>query len=146
MDTNHRVSPVYKAMKSINIISFCLLLVFCRQLPASVFMLPENGDNVVGNIQYQAVNNNETLLDIARKFDIGYNEIVAANPGVNPWMPGKNRRVVIPSQFVLPPKPWRGIVVNLPEMRLYFFPPASRFSDRRVFTMPLSIGKIKWQD
>ena len=108
-------------------------------------MLPENGDNVVGSIQYQAVNGNETLLDIARKFDIGYNEIVAANPGVNPWMPGKNYRVVIPSQFVLPPKPWRGIVVNLPEMRLYFFPPVSSFPDRRVFTMPLSIGKIKWQ-
>ncbi|MGD8572422.1 MAG: L,D-transpeptidase family protein [Gammaproteobacteria bacterium] len=122
-----------------------VLLAVSRPLPASIFMLPDNGDNVVGHIQYKFVTGEETLLDIARIFDIGYNEIVAANPGVNPWLPKDNHRVVIPTQFVLPPKPWRGIIVNLPEMRLYYFPPASRFSDRRVITMPLSIGKINWQ-
>lgn len=132
-------------MKSTCLFSFALLILCCAPVPASVFMLPDNGDNVVGNIQYRVVKENETLLDIARQFNVGYNEIVAANPGINPWMPKKNYRAVIPSQYVLPPKPWRGIVVNLPEMRLYYFPPLSRFSDRRVITMPLSIGKINWQ-
>ncbi|MGD8568220.1 MAG: L,D-transpeptidase family protein [Gammaproteobacteria bacterium] len=132
-------------MMSIKLLSFCMLIALCPPLWASVYMLPENGDNVVGHIQYRYVTGDETLLDIARMFDLGYNEIMAANPGVNPWVPKDNYRVVVPTQFVLPPKPWRGIVINLPEMRLYYFPPASRFDNKRVFTMPLSIGKINWQ-
>ena len=111
---------------------------------SSNYLLPRNGDNVVGNIQYKSVSANETLLDIARQYNVGYNEIVAANPGVNPWMPNTEKRIRIPSQFILPPKPWRGVIINLPEMRLYYFPPITLFHDQRVITMPLSIGKINW--
>ena len=111
---------------------------------AGAYLLPGNGDNVVGNIQYKRVTRNETLLDIARQYNVGYNEMVAANPGINPWLPNPDIRVKIPTQFILPPKPWRGVVINLPEMRLYYFPPIDQFSDRRVMTMPLSIGKINW--
>ena len=118
----------------------------CVAHPAwsSSYYLPENGDNVVGNVQYMFAKGNETLLDIARRYNVGYNEIIAANPGINPWLPNSDNRIKIPSQFILPPKPWRGLVINLPEMRLYYFPPATLFNDRRVITMPLSIGKINW--
>jgi L,D-transpeptidase ErfK/SrfK len=112
---------------------------------ASVFPLPENGDSVVGEVQYQTVSDKDTLLDVARQYDVGYNEIVAANPGVNPWLPKNNYRVVVPNQYVLPPKPWHGIIVNLPEMRLYYFPPETGHAQAKVFTMPLSIGRINWQ-
>jgi len=112
---------------------------------AAVFKLPANGDTVVGAVQYKIVSDQETLVDIARQYDLGINEISAANSDVNPWVPRKNYRAVIPTFFILPPKPWQGIIINLPEMRLYYFPPESVFSERRVITMPLSIGKIEWQ-
>lgn len=111
---------------------------------ASSYLLPRNDDNVVGHVQFKSVKDGETLLDIARQYNIGYNEIVAANPGINPWMPNTENRIRIPTQFILPPKPWRGVIINLPEMRLYYFPPITLFHDRRVITMPLSIGKINW--
>lgn len=111
---------------------------------ASNYLLPSNGDNIVGVLQFQRISDGETLLDIARRYNVGYNEIVAANPEINPWVPDSRKRVIIPTQFILPPKPWEGVVINLPEMRLYYFPPLTQFSDRRVITMPLSIGKINW--
>ena len=105
---------------------FVIFVVYvCIAQPAwsGSYYLPENGDNVVGNVQYMFAKGNETLLDIARRYNVGYNEIVAANPGINPWLPNSDNRIKIPSQFILPPKPWGGLVINLPEMRLYYFPP-----------------------
>lgn len=131
-------------MKRVLLVILTVHLLGIHPAWSSSYLLPHNGDNVVGNIQYKSVKNNETLLDIARQYNVGYNEIVAANPGVNPWMPNTENRIKIPSQFILPPKPWRGVIINLPEMRLYYFPPTTLFHDRRVITMPLSIGKINW--
>ncbi|WP_455206864.1 L,D-transpeptidase family protein [Kaarinaea lacus] len=131
-------------MKQIIIIFIGAFLLAAGVSRASIFLLPANGDNVVGALQFQVVSGTETLLDIARRYNIGYNEIVAANPEINPWVPDSRKRVIIPSQFILPPKPWEGVVINLPEMRLYYFPPITQFSDQRVITVPLSIGKINW--
>ncbi len=131
-------------MKQVFILLIGIFLLANQDSKASSFTLPVNGDNVVGFLQYQVVSGTETLLDVARRYNVGYKEIVDANPGVNPWLPGDGKRITIPSQFILPPKPWEGVVVNLPEMRLYYFPPTTQFSDRRVFTVPLSIGKINW--
>jgi L,D-transpeptidase ErfK/SrfK len=65
----------------------------------------------------------DTLLDIARDNDLGYVEIRAANPGVDPWLPGDGVTIVLPTQHLLPDAPHRGIVINLPELRIYYFPP-----------------------
>ena len=59
-------------------------------------------DDVVGELQVTVVGRNDTLPDIARRFNVGYEEIVRANPGVDPWLPGVGREVVVPTQFVLP--------------------------------------------
>jgi len=131
-------------MKQVVILCLSLGLLAPQFSWASSYRLPDNGDNVVGKLQFQAITAGETLVDIARRYNVGYNEIVAANPEINPWVPDARRRVIIPTQFILPPKPWKGVVVNLPEMRLYYFPPVTQFSDRRVITVPLSIGKINW--
>lgn len=64
----------------------------------------------------------DTLLDIARSYDVGYVEIRAANPGVDPWLPGTGKTIAVPTQHILPDAPRRGIVINLPELRLYYFP------------------------
>ncbi len=77
----------------------------------------------------------DTLLDVARAYDVGYVEMRAANPGVDPWLPGKGRELIVPTQHLLPDAPHRGIVINLAELRLYYFPDKG---EPRSF--PLGIG------
>lgn len=64
----------------------------------------------------------DTLLDIAHDYDVGYVEIRASNPGIDPWLPGGGKEISVPTQHILPDAPRRGIVINLPELRLYYFP------------------------
>jgi L,D-transpeptidase ErfK/SrfK len=81
----------------------------------------------------------DTLLDIARNHDLGYREMIAANPGVDPWLPGQGTEVVVPSVHLSPEAPADGIVVNLAEQRLYFFPTGGE----RV-SYPIGIGRAGW--
>ena len=64
------------------------------------FNLPDAQDDVVGQVQITIASAEDTLPDIARRFDVGYEEIVRANPGVDPWLPGAGRSVVVPTRFV----------------------------------------------
>lgn len=75
----------------------------------------------VGDMQTYVTKYEDTLPVIARKFDIGFNELRSANPYVDPWMPGKDVKMTIPTRHILPEAPRNGIVINLPEMRLYVF-------------------------
>lgn len=86
----------------------------------------------------------DTLYEIARRFSLGSEEVVRVNPGIDPWLPGAGRNIVIPGQRVLPSGPREGIVVNLPEHRLYFYPKAVPGKPRVVYTYPISIGKMDW--
>jgi L,D-transpeptidase ErfK/SrfK len=71
--------------------------------------------------------------------------VVNANPGVDPWLPGAGRRIVLPTQFVLPDAPHEGMVVNLAALRLYYFPkPAKKDAPRQVITYPIGIGMVGW--
>ncbi|MGH8261257.1 MAG: L,D-transpeptidase family protein, partial [Steroidobacteraceae bacterium] len=87
----------------------------------------------------------DTLVDVARRFDLGYREIGRANPGVDMWLPGAGRAVVLPTQFVLPDAPREGIVINIAAMRLYYFPRHERGERQVVLTHPIGIGKIGWR-
>ncbi len=107
---------------------------------AITFILPSDGQSLVGQLQETQVKSGETLLDIARRYGVGLNELQNANPGVDPWLPAVGRRVLIPSQYLLPAGPREGIVVNLPELRLYYFPPAAKGAPQVVMTYPLGIG------
>jgi L,D-transpeptidase ErfK/SrfK len=102
-------------------------------------------DDVVGLVQVTVVGEHDTLPDIARRFDVGYEEIVRANPGVDPWLPGVGREVVVPTQFVLPFAERKGIVVNIAAMRIFYFPPAKAGEKQVVYTYPIGIGKVGWQ-
>ena len=75
------------------------------------------GDTVLGEVQIVTAKYEDTFLDLGRRHGVGYEEIVAANPGVDPWLPGEGTRVVIPSRYVLPDGPRQGIVVSLAEHR-----------------------------
>jgi L,D-transpeptidase ErfK/SrfK len=98
-------------------------------------------ENVVGNLRSTIVGRDDSLLDIARAFDIGHDQIILANPRLNRWVPPIGATVLIPSLYVLPPGERRGIVLNLAELRLYFFPPRTGV----VHTFPVSIGDYDWE-
>ena len=112
---------------------------------AAEFLLPLNGDNVIGAVSIAVAEHEDTLLDIGRRHGVGYEEIIAANPGIDPWLPGAGTEVVIPGRFLLPDAPREGIVVNLPEHRLYYYPPARPGEPRVVRTFPISTGKMDWK-
>ncbi|WP_123103048.1 L,D-transpeptidase family protein [Acidithiobacillus sulfuriphilus] len=114
----------------------------CAPGQAAEFPLPPKGSNIVGGLQVVIARHQDTLLDIARHYDVGYNEIRAANPGVDPWLPGAGTHVVVPTQYILPPKPWNGIVINIPERRLFYFPKGQNV----VYTYPVGIFMPKWPD
>ncbi len=106
----------------------------CRALERYEWSLQEM---VVGRLKWHVVSEGETLLDIARWYDLGYNHIVLANPGIDPWLPPVGKKVLIPSEFVLP-EPKTGLVVNLAEMRLYFF--RREGPKKIVYTAPIGVG------
>lgn len=116
------------------------LSIYSTTSMALTFALPADGSNIVGNIQYAKVNPGDTIWDIGRHYDIGWYEMLEANPNVNSADPRVGKRLVIPSRFILPDGPRKGIVVNLAEMRLYYYHP----DGRKVSTYPVGIGQEGW--
>jgi L,D-transpeptidase ErfK/SrfK len=102
------------------------------------------GQDVVGTLQVTRSTKEDTLTDIARRFNVGYEEIVRANPKVDPWIPGEGTEVIVPTQFILPNAPREGIVINVPQMRLFYFPPAKKGEPKMVYTHPIGIGRVGW--
>jgi L,D-transpeptidase ErfK/SrfK len=98
---------------------------------------PRAANAVIGRLEYHTVGTEDNLLEIARRHDLGYIETVAANPGIDPWLPGPGRTLVLPKAHVLPDAPYRGIVINLPELRLYYFGDGSG----PVITYPIGVGR-----
>jgi L,D-transpeptidase ErfK/SrfK len=109
---------------------------------ATEFELPTDGSAVIGADTVITTHYEDTLLDIARKYSLGYDEIIRANPGVDMWLPGEGTQIVLPGRRILPPGPHEGVIVSLPEHRLYYFPKAKRNEKRVVITYPVSIGKL----
>lgn len=97
-------------------------------------------EEVVGHIQTAYVEPGESLGDIGRKHDMGVYEMMEANPHLDPWLPIPGTQIIIPAQFILPPGEKEGIVLNLAEMRLYFYHP----NEPLVTTFPIGIGKKEW--
>lgn len=102
--------------------------------------LPAPGDDVVGEVQVITARYEDTFADLGTTHGLGYLEMIAANPGVDPWLPGEGSEIILPTRYVLPPGPREGIVINLAEYRLYYFP-----KDKNVVhTFPLGIGREGW--
>jgi L,D-transpeptidase ErfK/SrfK len=112
---------------------------------ATVYTLPTPDALVVGEDKSVVTAYEDTLYDLARKFSLGSEELIRVNPGVDPWLPGAGKQLVVPDRHILPPGPREGIVVNLPEHRLYYFPKPQRGAPREVITYPVSIGKMDWR-
>lgn len=121
------------------------LLVAAGTVAARTFPLPSESDAVVGSIGAVIARHEDTLSDIARAHEVGYAAIVAANPGVDPWLPGAGTRIVLPTRHVLPDAPREGVVLNLPEFRLYYYRAQHPGSAGQVSTYPVSIGDADWR-
>jgi len=112
---------------------------------AEIYELPPDGYDVIGAVSTITARHEDTLVDIARRHGLGYEDIVRANPDVNVWLPGAGTEVVLPTRYVLPPGPRTGIVLNLAEYRLYYFPQPAAGKPAYVMTYPISIGRMDWE-
>lgn len=96
------------------------------------YNLPYVGDQIEYESDYE-----DTFVHIARDYNLGYVEMRAANPGVDPWLPGEGTDLILPTRHIFPEAPRQGIVINLPEMRLYAFVNGDNPPD----TYPIGIGR-----
>src|ERR1700674_603158 len=112
---------------------------------ATTYTLAKPDDAVVGEDQSIVTAYEDTLYDLARAYSLGSEELIRVNPSVDPWIPGAGKMLVVPGRHILPPGPHEGIVVNLPEHRLYYFPKPKRGGPVQVITYPVSIGKMDWR-
>lgn len=114
-------------------------------LHAETFIRPPDDVDVIGQVDYVKARRDETLLDIARTHDLGQNEILLANPSVDRWLPEDGAMVKLPNRYILPDAIRSGLVLNLPEMRLYYFPEPKPGEVPVVITHPVSVGRMDWE-
>ena len=127
-------------MKYIKNTVCCLLLSLACIAPAvfaSVYKLGPVGDDLVGTVSSTVVKEGENFHSIAHRYDIGFIELVEANPGVNPLETPAGTVLILPSRYILPNAPREGVVINLAEMRLYYYPKGKG----EVWTFPVGIGR-----
>ena len=120
-------------------IASVILMLMLQTAFAAVYSYGK-GNTVIGSVQTYTVKHDESLIEVARKFDIGYQEIVEANPDLDPFVPGEGISVEIPTSWIFPGvTQYEGIVINLSEMRLFYF--FKRMGSSLVMTFPIGIGR-----
>ena len=134
-------------MKKILITIALIFLYFSQTLKvyAELYILDDVTRNtVVGEIKIVSADERDTLLDIARSHGFGYQDMKLSNAEVDTWLPGDGQQVLIPAKFILPVAPMKGIVLNVPEMRLYYYPQKEKGKAQEVHTYPLGVGREGW--
>jgi L,D-transpeptidase ErfK/SrfK len=108
-------------------------------------------EEIIGEVQHVKARDEDTFVGLARTYNVGFESMRRANPGIDAWVPREGTEITIPSRFVLPRAPRRGIIVNVAELRLYYFPEDSgpppngvAPGSRRVITHPISVGRMDW--
>ena len=134
-------------------LAVCAALTGCASLPDALFgkappplepadrFVLQPGQEVVGEVYVLTAKHDDTLPILARRYGLGFDEIVGANPDVDIWIPGEGTDIVLPMRFVLPDAPLEGIVINVAARRLFYFP-----ADEPgvVVTYPVGIGRDDW--
>lgn len=118
--TGHRgtARPVTSAPRAAAILFVLQLLLSLAAATASA----QPRDDLIGRLAVHTIAAEDTLVDLAVQYEVGFVEMAAANPGIDPWLPRPGTNILIPSAHLLPTVPRRGIVINLADQRLYFFP------------------------
>lgn len=133
--TRYQSSAMRYPSRSVALVLIGLLAVFARISLADALV----GTDPSGSVHIVA--KGETLLSIARRYDLGFVELRAANPGIDAWQPGAGTRLVLPTAHLLPNARRKGIVINLAEQRLYYF----RRAGENVLSYPVGIGDSGWE-
>ncbi len=114
-------------------------------LNRNFFTLESPHQSVIGEPQIVHTREENTFSDLAREYGLGYDEIIAANPGIDPWLPGDETAVLLPTQYVLPDVPRRGLILNIASKRLFYFPEVADGAPLQVLTYPIGIGRVGWE-
>ena len=119
---------------------------FSKNVPSYTIATPAPGSipPVIGQVQVYRVRKGDTLMDLARLYSLGYNEIVHANPEIDPWVPPVGATILIPTEWVLPCCTYTGLIVNIPEMRLFYYQPGPG-GTTTVRTFPVGLGRDDWR-
>jgi len=112
---------------------------------ANHFVLESPDQSVIGVPQIVFTRREDTLSDLARAYGLGYDELIAANPGVDPWLPGDHTPILLPTQYVLPNVPRKGVILNIASKRLFYFPAVPEGQPQVVKTYPIGIGRVGWE-
>ena len=119
--------------------ALCFSGIAASPLSATTYIVPETGSRLIGsNVQHYVQRDGRSLESIATEYDVGLLALMQANPSVDPFLPAPGMTLIIPQQILLPDVPREGIIVNLSEMRLYFFPK----NQNTVHVYPVGIGQI----
>jgi L,D-transpeptidase ErfK/SrfK len=114
-------------------------LIAVSSASALTFSTPAAGNDIVGKLQLITVGM-RNRVDISEQYDVGKFEMIEANPGVNLKQLNGSQRLVVPTEFILPKAPRKGVVINLAAMRLYYY----TRDGKDVLTFPVGIGKVGW--
>jgi L,D-transpeptidase ErfK/SrfK len=112
--------------------SFLMLALVVLPVTAHAYNKDYFGEMVVYRAAFE-----DTLIHLARENGLGFVELRAANPTLDPWIPGEDAKIILPQQHLLPDAPRQGIVINLAEMRVYYF----KDKGEAPMTWPISIGR-----
>lgn len=134
------VSTSFKKLACIKLILLSVFAFYASSALALTFELPTHGDNIVGKVYHITSRPGDTFSKIGRRYNVGYYSLVEANPGVNPTDIEAGTPLTVPARFILPPAERKGIVINLAELRLYYYPP----NKHQVITYPIGIGREGW--
>jgi L,D-transpeptidase ErfK/SrfK len=115
------------------------LFIISHTYASSAFPIDNPANIIIGTQKIYSIYEEETLIELARKYDVGYNEIIAANSDIDSWVPEKGTKIIIPTTWLLPEVLDDGIIINLAEMRLYYFFAVE--NTRYVRTFPVGIGR-----
>lgn len=125
-------------MKKFILTLIAILFISPAIYASGAFPISDPSMTVIGFNETYTIQENETLIELARDYDIGYNELIAANNGIDPWIPKTGAEIVIPTRWLLPEVLDEGIIINVAEMRLYYF--FSAMGRKYVKTFPIGIG------
>lgn len=130
---------IFVSRLSLWLAALAVAVVMVLPARANTWPLPPAGSRVVGQNQFHVVQNNGGSLEaIAKRYNVGFLALLQANPGVDPYVPRAGSVLTIPLQTLLPDAPREGLVINLAELRLYYYPPGKN----EVTVYPIGIGQL----
>lgn len=113
---------------------------FLQDATAALYPMPSYGNDIIGHAFVTRVRSYDSVTKIRHRYDVSLNELVEANPDTNFYRLRVGQKIIIPAEYILP-KYRRGIVINIPELRLFYFTPDGRY----VYTFPVGLGRENWR-